>query len=153
MRRTMAFAAAAVALFSAACGGGDNDSTNASNNDSNDNSGASAAAGFTTVCGGREGVAVGAAGASAQQSGSVDFSSVAEGLRRARDAAPSEIKGDFTVFVEAATPFFEAMAKANGNYMSAAQDPAFQAAAEKLGSDEVQTASQNINNWFAEHCG
>jgi hypothetical protein len=157
MRRALVFALSALALVGAACGSGDGDKTNASSNDEDGtgtNSVSVNAATLSGVCGGREAVAMGAGGASASQSGSgsVDYNDALAGLKRARDAAPKDIKDDFGVLVEAETPFFQALAKANGNYMSAAQDPAFQEAAQKLSTDEVRTASQNITNWFTEHC-
>jgi hypothetical protein len=155
MRRFLVTTVAALALFAGACGGGDGDKDNASNNSDGGNdtdNGAIAAASLASVCGGREAVSVGAAGASGQQSGSVNYDSIADNLRKAADAAPSDIKDDFRILVEAQIPFFEALADANGNYMTAYENSDFQEAAAKLSTEEVQTASKNISDWFASHC-
>lgn len=156
MKRMAVGLIAAFALVAGACGGG-GDSKNSSDDgektDTNVVSNAAVSAAASKVCGGREAVNIGAAYASAMSgTGNKDYNSIADGLRAAKEAAPNEIEGDFAVLVEAEIPFLQALARANGNYMSLAQDAEFQAASEKLGSDEVKTASENINAWFTSHC-
>jgi hypothetical protein len=157
MRRALVIAAAAVALLAGACGGGSDKKTasvgvTASGNLNTNTAGKIAAAAVTSVCGSREAVNMGAAYSSASQQTGVNYNTIAEGLRRAADAAPSDIKDDYAVLVEAEIPFFTVLAKANGNYMSAAQDPAFQAAAQKMSAANVQQAAKNIGDWFTAHC-
>jgi hypothetical protein len=153
MRRILVVTAAGLMLLGAACGSGGADTkTNASNTGNNNTGAAAAAASFYTVCDSRAAVSMGSAYASAASQTGVNYATVSDGLRRARDAAPSELKDDYSILVEAEVPFFEVLAKANGNYMSAAQDPAFQAAAEKMQDPKVQAAAKNLSTWFEDHC-
>lgn len=159
MKRSILVVVALGASLLGACGGGDNktdasNSTNATSAFDKNVANAAVDAAAASVCGSRSAVNVGAAYASALQNsgGGTDYTKLADGLRAARDAAPSEIKGDFSVLFDAELPFLQAMAKANGNYVALAQDPNFQAAAEKLGSAAVQKASANISAWFTSHC-
>jgi hypothetical protein len=153
MRRHLVAAVAALALIAGACGGGDGDKKNANTSSNGNNNGVSvAAASLASVCGGREAVNIGAAGASAQQSGSVNYDSIASNLRKAAKAAPSEIRDDFAVLVDAQIPFFEALARADGDYMKLSSDSEFAEASQKMSSEDVKTASQNISEWFTSHC-
>ena len=161
MRRIALVVFASCALFLGACG------SDGGGNGEGDNAGASAdvnakvdgdAAGATaaaTACEGREAVNFAStyAQAMSQSSSSNDYKGFAEALRKAADASPSEIRADFRVVADAVGPFLELFVSANGNYMQLAQDPEFEAKANRVGSDEVQQASNRVNAWFTEHCG
>jgi len=152
MRRFSVLIFAAVALFAGACGGGDDkDATGDPVSDAASGLSKVAAA---DVCGGREALNVGAAFAQAASGnpGSVDYTDVADGLRKAAKAAPAEIRDDFVIVADALGPYLKTFEEAKGDYMKLAQDPAFQAASQRLADSKYTEASTRISNWFADHC-
>jgi hypothetical protein len=143
VRRAALVVLTSIALVGSACGGG---------SDKNDNAGTAAVGVAAKVCDSRSAVAMASkyhAGASNTGAHYDDFVSATQA---ARDAAPPEIKGDFDVLVGAYVPFFELMANAHGDYLTAARDPQFSTTAGKLSSPSVTTAAANVNAWFAAHC-
>ena len=155
MRKIAIVFLASVALFSAACGGGSDKkaSVNAGANVGANVNSAAINAAAAKVCGGREAVAFSATAASAiANSGGKDFKSLSQGLHDAAAAAPSEIKADFTLFADAEGAFLDLMVNSNGNYMQLAQNPDFQAKAQRLSQPDVKAAAEHINSYFAEHC-
>lgn len=154
MRRLGVLVFAAIALFAGACGGGDDKKDATGSDAANDLAKVAGGSAVADVCGGREALNVGAAFAQAAQNnnGSVDYTDVAEGLRKAADAAPSEIKDDFIIVADALGPYLKTFEEAKGDYMKLAQDPAFQAASQKLADSKYSEASTRISNWFTDHC-
>ncbi|HUR77700.1 MAG TPA: hypothetical protein VMZ22_07120 [Acidimicrobiales bacterium] len=149
MRRLLILCTAALALLGGACGDDDNDSGDASAKIE-----ASAEADSSTVCAGRDALDIASAYESevGNDTSKADYGDVAAGLDKAADAAPSEIKADFRLVADTMGPFLELFVDAEGDFVKLAQDPGFQAKAERIGREDVQQASERINAWFAEHC-
>ena len=155
MRKLAIAFLASIALLGTACGGGSGKkaSVNAGANVGANVNGAAAAAAASKVCGGREAVAFAATAATAMaNSAGKDYKSLSQGLHDAAAAAPSEIKADFTLFADAEGAFLDLFVSANGNYMALAQNPDFQAKAQRLSQPDVKAASDHISAYFAEHC-
>jgi hypothetical protein len=160
MRKLALVFLASVALVGSACGGGGDKKDNASADVdagakvNSEAAGAAAAAAASKVCGGKEAVAFAAttAAAMSQTNGGKDFQGMADALRKAGDAAPSEIKADFTLIVTTEASYLELVASANGNYMQLAQNPKFQELAQKMSAEDFKTAAEHVDSYFAKHC-
>ena len=157
MRRLGILILAAAALFAGACGGSDKKSATNAGESANASSGldkVAAGAAVKDVCGGKAALGVGAAfsQAAASNNGTVDYSDVAAGLRKAASGAPEEIKADFTILADALGPYLQTFEDAKGDYMALAQDPAFVEASKKLAASEYTEAARRVNAWFTDHC-
>ncbi len=156
MRRLGVLILAATALFAGACGGGDKKPATNADASANASSGLDKVAAGTAikdVCEGKAALGVGAAFAQAANTdGTVDYSDVAAGLRKAASAAPEQIKADFTILADTLGPYLQTFEDAKGDYMALAKDPAFVEASKKLAASEYTQAAERVNAWFTDHC-
>jgi hypothetical protein len=91
---------------------------------------------------------------------SADVGEVLDALEEAQAEAPSEIKDDVDLMVEAfkevdalATEFgVDALDPASVSELEPDQIEEYTAAASKLGSEEFTTAADNITKWEEENC-
>lgn len=100
----------------------------------------------------------GAAGAGMSGNMDIDFDKAIEGLRRAGDAAPEELRDDFTVFGDAMAEYFELLRDAgiDFNDPSSFSSPQAQKAVQKgtalLQDPKVEQARKNIDKGMREIC-
>ena len=87
--------------------------------------------------------------------GTTDFGLLKEQLEAAAEAAPAEIREDFQVLATELGKFYDVMDDFDytpGQMPSQEQLLAMQAALESIDEEAVQTASKNLDDWFAENC-
>jgi hypothetical protein len=78
-----------------------------------------------------------------------EFENIGPALQHAEQIAPSAIKPDFQVFLNAFTPYLQALAAANYDFSKLNfQDPKLQ----ELASPQVKTASDHIEAYFTSVC-
>jgi hypothetical protein len=138
--------------FTATCGGSDDKSDNAL--DSSDTTAALSGRGegnFSDMCAARA-----AFSAPSPTGASADMKTAVQNLERAKQTAPSEIKADVAIVVDAAKPFFDLLASVNYDYMKLANDPSKQQQLQTLGAkfqeEKVKAASDRIEAWAKAHC-
>lgn len=89
----------------------------------------------------------------------VDFDQAIEGIRRAGDFAPEEVRDDFDVFADAMAEYLTILQDANIDFNDPASfsTPAAQKAVKKatavLQAPEVMQAQQNIDRAMTDLCG
>jgi hypothetical protein len=75
------------------------------------------------------------------------FENLGPALQQAADKAPSEIKGDFTTFINAFKPYLQALADANYDFTKIQPS-----SVSGLESPAVQAASDHIEQYFTQVC-
>lgn len=81
----------------------------------------------------------------------LDAAAVQTTFRQMVDAAPAELKPDFTAMAKYFGEYTVAMSRAGGDIMKLAQDPQFMQTME-AGAAEMEKASKNIEAWQKKNC-
>jgi hypothetical protein len=80
------------------------------------------------------------------------FSDAREALDRMEDTAPDEIADDVATVATTMGAFFEALAEKGYDYEAFINDPDGLAAADALSSDDIATATGNLERFIADEC-
>lgn len=152
MRKLMALAALSI-MFFGACGDSDNNGENASAQSDTTEAPASGGGSASEFCGARAGF-----DALNQQSAPDPnaLKNAAENLDKAVAAAPSEIRADVRIVVDASKPFLELLASVNYDFTKLMSDQSkaqeFQEIGEKMSEEKVEAASERITAWVQANC-
>jgi hypothetical protein len=155
MRKLIVLVALSVALVGACGGGDDNKTENASAGSDTTAATSSGGGNFNDICAARAGFAA-PNPASFSGTSKDTFKNIESAFDTAVANAPSEIKADVVVVVDAARPFY-ALLKANDyDFMAMASNPENQQKLQDLGAkfqeEKVKAASDRINAWVTAHC-
>lgn len=85
-----------------------------------------------------------------------DGAATQDELQALADAAPDEIQGAFQVIAEAYGAYFSAIAEVDiepGEIPTEDQTEQLQAAAEAIDEEALETAQEDIAQWFEDNCG
>ena len=152
-----AFAALAsvAALTLSACGSSDdNKSDNASASSDTAAAASNSGGDVGDFCGARAAFSAGANTSTAPDVNALK--KAADNVDKAVQYAPSEIKPDVRIVVDASKPFFELLASVDYDFTKLMSDQSkaqqLQSLGEKYNEDKVSAAAQRVNAWVEAHC-
>ena len=154
MRKLMAVTALFVMLLGA-CGGGDDDNNGDNASAQSDTTVEAASSGdVSNFCGARAAFSAGGNTGAAPDVNALK--TAADNIDKAVSYAPSEIKSDVRVVVDASKPFLELMASVNYDFTKLMSDQAkaqeLQTLGAKFNEEKVKAAAERVNAWVATHC-
>jgi hypothetical protein len=107
------------------------------------------------ICNDYKGLASGVPGAAgpptSPSAANLDATATQTVFKQMVEAAPPELKPDFTVMAKYFGDYSAAMSRAGGDMMKLAQDAQFMAAMQN-GTADIEKATKNIEAWQAKNC-